>query len=139
MATFPPSIPIYQPGKPPLLFDASHSGINTFLRLARLYFRQKKIDADEDKVSYLGEGLVMFPELYNWFNASVKIHEAKVYKTFVADLQKRALPRDYVWEAKDNKANPAFPSTTPTVYATTIDYSAFDIEARNKWSKIASH
>ncbi|GAA5989858.1 hypothetical protein JCM11641_001954, partial [Rhodosporidiobolus odoratus] len=192
MASFPPPIPLHQPGKPPYLFDTSPLGISAFVRSARLYFRQKKINTDEDKISYLGEGLVGFPELYNWFNASADQHEAKMYKVFVADLQKKALPRDYVWEAKgrirwarqdgrdykawstamrtehlaltetvmptkefvecllygmdaklsvilrngtslknsgyhqDDMANLAFPSRTPTVYATTIDYSAFD-------------
>ncbi|GAA5972533.1 hypothetical protein JCM11641_001888 [Rhodosporidiobolus odoratus] len=204
MATLPPVLPAYQPGKPPFLFDASPSGISAFLRSARLYFRQKKIETDEDKISYLGEGLGGFPELYNWYNASADQHESKTYKAFTADLQKKALPRDYVWEAKgrirwarqegrdyeewstamrtehlaltetvmstkefvecllygmddelsitlrngvalknsefhqDDMANLAFPSTTPSVYATAIDYSAFDQEARNEWSKIAS-
>ncbi|GAA5845583.1 hypothetical protein JCM11251_003669 [Rhodosporidiobolus azoricus] len=195
---------VHQPGKPPFLLDSSPAGISSFIRSARLYFRKAKIDTDEDKISYLGEGLVAFPELYNWYNASAEQHEAKQYKTFIADLQKRALPRDYVWEAKgrirrarqdgldyelwstamrtehlalteavmstkefvecllygmdaelsvvlrngttlkksgfhqDDMANLAFPSTTTTFYATTIDYHQFDVEARNEWAKIAS-
>ncbi|GAA5977503.1 hypothetical protein JCM11641_000983 [Rhodosporidiobolus odoratus] len=203
MATF--TIPTaYQPGKPPLLLQTSPSGISSFTRAARLFFRQKKIEADKDKISYLGEGLVGFPELYNWYNASADAHEAKAYKIFVADLQKKALPRDFVWEAKgrirwarqdgqdyedwvtamrtehlalteavmplkefvesllygmdselsvilcngtslknsglhqDEMANLAFPSTTPTVYMPTVDYTAFDVEARMEWAKIAS-
>ncbi|GAA5980362.1 hypothetical protein JCM11641_001777 [Rhodosporidiobolus odoratus] len=91
----------YQPGKPPLLLQTSPSGISSFSRAARLFFRQKKIEADEDKISYLGEGLAGFPELYNWYNASADAHEAEAYKVFVADLQKKALPRDFVWEAKE--------------------------------------
>ncbi|GAA5985616.1 hypothetical protein JCM11641_004993 [Rhodosporidiobolus odoratus] len=204
MATFPTLTAAYQPGKPPLLLDASPSGISAFLRSARLYFRQKKIDSDEDKISYLGEGLVTFPELYNCFNASADAHEAKTYKAFVADLQKKALLWGYVWDAKgrirwarqenrdyeewstelrtehlalteavmttkdfvecliygmdeelsvvlrsgvtlensgfhqDDMTNLAFPSTAPTVYATALDYSSFDVEARNEWAKIAS-
>ncbi|GAA5978438.1 hypothetical protein JCM11641_007946 [Rhodosporidiobolus odoratus] len=204
MASFISTPAVYQPGKPPLLIDASPSGISGFLRSARLYFRQKKIDTDEDKISYLGEGLVGFPELYNWYNASADIHEAKTYKAFVADLQRKALPRDYIWEAKgnlrwakqegqdyedwstamrtehlalteavmstkdfvecllygmdselsvvlrngnvlknsgfhrDDMTNLAFPTATTVVYAATIDYGAFDIEARNEWAKIAS-
>ncbi|GAA5980988.1 hypothetical protein JCM11641_001420 [Rhodosporidiobolus odoratus] len=203
MATF--TIPTaYQPGKPPLLLQTSPSGISSFTRAARLFFRQKKIEVDKDKISYLGEGLVGFPELYNRYNASADAHEAKAYKIFVADLQKKALPRDFVWEAKgrirwarqdgqdyedwvtamrtehlalteavmplkefvecllygmdselsvilrngtslknsglhqDEMANLAFPSTTPTVYTPTVDYTAFDVEARMEWAKIAS-
>ncbi|GAA5982121.1 hypothetical protein JCM11641_000594 [Rhodosporidiobolus odoratus] len=204
MASFVSTPAVYQPGKPPLLIDASPSGISGFLRSARLYLRQKKIDTDKDKISYLGEGLVGFPELYNWYNASADIHEAETYKAFVADLQRKALPRDSIWEAKgnlrwakqegqdyedwstamrtehlalteavmstkdfvecllygmdselsvvlrnsnvlknsgshrDNMTNLAFPTATTVVYAATIDYGAFDIEARNKWAKIAS-
>ncbi|GAA5826740.1 hypothetical protein JCM11251_002875 [Rhodosporidiobolus azoricus] len=91
---------VHQPGKPPFLLDSSPSGISSFARSACLYFRKAKIDTDEDKISYLGEGLVAFPELYNWYNASAELHEAKKYQAFLADLQKQALPRDYVWEAK---------------------------------------
>ncbi|GAA5921705.1 hypothetical protein JCM1841_007097 [Sporobolomyces salmonicolor] len=97
MATYPMT---HQPGKPPFLLHASPAGISSFVRSARLYFRKAKVDTDEDKISYLGEGLTAFPELYNWYNASAELHEAKEYKTFVADLQKKALPRDYVWETK---------------------------------------
>ncbi|GAA5970421.1 hypothetical protein JCM11641_001704 [Rhodosporidiobolus odoratus] len=39
---------------------------------------------------------------------------------------------------QDNMTNLALPSTTPTVYATALDYTAFDIEARNEWAKISS-
>ncbi|GAA5973435.1 hypothetical protein JCM11641_006458 [Rhodosporidiobolus odoratus] len=204
MATYPVPIAAHQAGKPPFLLDASPAGISAFLRSARLYFRQKKVDTDEDKISYLGEGLAAFPELYNWFNASADAHEAKTYKTFTSDLQKKALPRDYIWEAKgrirwakqdnrdyeewstalrteqlaltevvmptkdfvecllygmdpelsvvlrngnvlknsgfhqDDMANLAFPSTVPTIYAATVDYATFDVEARNEWAKIAS-
>ncbi|GAA5825846.1 hypothetical protein JCM11251_000024 [Rhodosporidiobolus azoricus] len=186
---------VHQPGKPPFLLDSSPSGISSFACSARLYFRKAKIDTDEDKISYLGEGLVAFPELYNWYNASAKLHEAKKYQAFLADLQKRALPRDYVWEAKgrirrarqdgldyevwstamrtehlaltetvmstkdfvecllygmdsklsvvlrngnvlknsgfhqDNMANLAFPSTTASVYGTTIDYTKDNVSS----------
>ena len=90
----------YQPGKAPLLFESSPAGIIAFLRAARLFFRTKSVKEDEDKVAYLGAGLQNFPELYNWYLSSATAHEAKAYETFVADLQRRAMPRDYVWEAK---------------------------------------
>ncbi|GEM11018.1 transposase [Rhodotorula toruloides] len=38
--------------------------------------------------------------MYNWYLSSATEHEAKAYDTFWADLSKRALPRDYVWDAK---------------------------------------
>ncbi|GAA5989911.1 hypothetical protein JCM11641_002808 [Rhodosporidiobolus odoratus] len=90
----------YQPGKAPLLFESSRAGITAFLRAAWLFFRTKSVREDEDKIAYLGAGLQHFPELYNWYLSSVTVHEAKAYVTFVADLQRRAMPRDYVWEAK---------------------------------------
>ncbi|BGP28267.1 hypothetical protein JCM10295v2_007256 [Rhodotorula toruloides] len=52
------------------------------------------------KVAYVGGELVGFPELYNWYLSSATEHEAKAYDTFWADLSKRALPRDHVWDAK---------------------------------------
>lgn len=90
----------YQPGKAPLLLDDSPSGLNAFLRAAKLYFRSKTVKEDEDKMAYLGAGLAPFPELYNWYASSAEVHEKKLYDTFVSELQRRALPRDYVWDTK---------------------------------------
>ncbi|GAA5826736.1 hypothetical protein JCM11251_002874 [Rhodosporidiobolus azoricus] len=39
---------------------------------------------------------------------------------------------------QDDMANLAFPSTTASVYGTTIDYTKFDFKACNEWAKIAS-
>ncbi|GAA5995184.1 hypothetical protein JCM11641_004411, partial [Rhodosporidiobolus odoratus] len=95
-----PVVNAYQPGKAPLLLDSSPSGLNAFLRAAKLYFRTKNIKEAEDKIAYLGAGLSGFAELYNWYAVSAEEHEAKTYDGFVADPQRRALPRDFVWEAK---------------------------------------
>ncbi|GAA5880790.1 hypothetical protein JCM8547_003960 [Rhodosporidiobolus lusitaniae] len=90
----------FQPGKAPLLLNVSPSGLNAFLRAAKLFFRTKKIEENEDKIAYLGEGLSPFPELYNWYSVSADVWEKKSYEEFTGELQRRALPRDFVWEAK---------------------------------------
>ncbi|GAA5972542.1 hypothetical protein JCM11641_001892 [Rhodosporidiobolus odoratus] len=90
----------YQPGKPPLLVDSSSAGLLAFARAAKLFLRAKKVEDEEDKVAYVGAGLAGFPELYNWYLSSAAEHESKTYASFLSDLQRRALPRDYVWEAK---------------------------------------
>jgi hypothetical protein len=100
MAPSPTVTAAYQPGKAPLLLDDSPSGINAFTRSAKLFFRIKKVTEEDDKIAYLGAGLAGYPELYNWYASAAEEHEQKTYATFVGDLQKRALPRDYVWEAK---------------------------------------
>ncbi|GAA5908929.1 hypothetical protein JCM5296_006825, partial [Sporobolomyces johnsonii] len=90
----------YQPGKAPILVDSSPAGILNFLRSAKLFFRSKKIEEDEDKILYLGAGLAHFPELAGWYSSSAADHDAKTYDVFVRDLKKRALPRDYIWETE---------------------------------------
>ncbi|GAA5959299.1 hypothetical protein JCM10213_008100 [Rhodosporidiobolus nylandii] len=90
----------YQPGKAPILLDTAPSGLTAYTRAARLFFRAKKVEDDEEKIAYVGAGLVNFPELYNWYLSSAEEHEAKAYDTFLLELQRRALPRDYLWEAK---------------------------------------
>ncbi|GAA5914643.1 hypothetical protein JCM5296_002447 [Sporobolomyces johnsonii] len=90
----------YQPGKAPTLLDCSPSGLTSFLRSAKLFFRAKSIKEDEDKIAYLGAGLTYFPELQNWYLSSAAAHEAKKYDVFALELQKRALPRDYVWTTR---------------------------------------
>lgn len=90
----------YQPGKAPILLDASPTGLVAFTRAAKLFFRIKNIKEDEDKVKYISIGVQEFPELYNWYLSSATAHEAKKYDTFITDLQRWALPRDDVWEAK---------------------------------------
>ncbi|GAA5995413.1 hypothetical protein JCM11641_002145, partial [Rhodosporidiobolus odoratus] len=177
---------MYQPGKAPLLLDDSPAGLTAFTRLARLFFRSKKITEDEDKIAYVAEE-----------------YEAKAYDAFLLELQKRALPRDYIWEARgrirtakqgdrdfedwledmrakhlsltekilptrdfvesllygmDGKLSSVLRqgsalrnsglhrdglerlavSTTAIVYPPLIDYLAFDREARDEWSKIAT-
>ncbi|GAA5920998.1 hypothetical protein JCM5296_000444, partial [Sporobolomyces johnsonii] len=90
----------YQPGKAPVLFDVSPAGLTSFSRAAKLFFRSKSVKEDEDKIAYVGAGLGHFPELHNWYLSSATTHEAKKYDDFLLQLQKRALPRDFVWEAK---------------------------------------
>ncbi|BGP24125.1 hypothetical protein JCM10295v2_003029 [Rhodotorula toruloides] len=92
--------PAYQPGKAPYLLDDSPAGLASFSRAARLFFHAKSVKDEALKVAYVGGGLVGFPELYNWYLSSATEHEAKAYDKFWADLSKRALPRDYVWDAK---------------------------------------
>ncbi|CDR49787.1 RHTO0S33e00188g1_1 [Rhodotorula toruloides] len=92
--------PAYQPGKAPYLLDDSPAGLASFSRAARLFFHAKSVKDNALKVAYVGGGLVGFPELYNWYLSSATEHEAKTYDSFWADLLKRALPRDYVWDAK---------------------------------------
>lgn len=92
--------PAYQPGKAPYLLDDSPAGLASFSRAARLFFHAKSVKDDALKVAYVGGGLVGFPELYNWYLSSATEHEAKTYDSFWADLLKRALLRDYVWDAK---------------------------------------
>ncbi|BGP32763.1 hypothetical protein JCM10296v2_004547 [Rhodotorula toruloides] len=92
--------PAYQPGKAPYLLDDSPAGLASFSRAAGLFFHAKSVKDDALKVAYVGGGLVGFPELYNWYLSSATEHEAKTYDSFWADLSKRALPRDYVWDAK---------------------------------------
>ncbi|BGP28438.1 hypothetical protein JCM10296v2_000170 [Rhodotorula toruloides] len=60
----------------------------------------QRIQADSNKITYLSAGLAVFPKLYNWYVSSATVHKAKKYDVFVKDLQKRALPRNYVWEVK---------------------------------------
>ncbi|GAA6054862.1 hypothetical protein NBRC10513_006213 [Rhodotorula toruloides] len=96
-ASFPTA---FRPGKAPLLVDSSPPGLDAFKRSARLFFLDKKIEKDGDKIAYVGAGLVGFPELHNWYLASATTHEAKEYKVFLGELLKRAMPRDYVWDIK---------------------------------------
>ncbi|GAA5994101.1 hypothetical protein JCM11641_000412, partial [Rhodosporidiobolus odoratus] len=91
---------MYQPGKAPLLLDDSPAGLTAFTRAARLFFRSKKITEDEDKIAYVGAGLASFQDLYQWYLLAAEEHEAKAYDAFLLELQKRALPRDYIWEAR---------------------------------------
>ncbi|GAA5918693.1 hypothetical protein JCM1841_006243 [Sporobolomyces salmonicolor] len=90
----------FQPGKAPILLDTSPAGLTAFSRTAKLFFRTKSVKDDEDKVAYVGAGLSLFPELHNWYLASAVQHEAKTYDSFLLELQRRTLPRDYLWEAK---------------------------------------
>ncbi|GAA5936574.1 hypothetical protein JCM1841_002526 [Sporobolomyces salmonicolor] len=90
----------FQPGTAPVLLDTSPAGLTAFSRAAKLFFRTKSVKDDEDKVAYVGAGLSLFPELHNWYLASAVQHEAKTYDSFLLELQHRALPRDYLWEAK---------------------------------------
>ncbi|GAA5878146.1 hypothetical protein JCM1840_002256 [Sporobolomyces johnsonii] len=90
----------YQPGKAPLLFDISPAGLTSFSRAAKLFFCTKTVKEDKDKITYVGTGLAHFPELHNWYLSSASVHEAKKYEDFLLQLQKRALPRDFVWEAE---------------------------------------
>ncbi|GAA5994080.1 hypothetical protein JCM11641_005958 [Rhodosporidiobolus odoratus] len=90
----------YQLGKAPVLLDTAPAALTAYSRAARLFFRSKSIKEDEDKIAYVGAGLVLFPELHNWYLSSAEQHEAKKYEVFFLELQKRSLPRDYVWEAK---------------------------------------
>ncbi|GAA5920528.1 hypothetical protein JCM5296_002151, partial [Sporobolomyces johnsonii] len=78
----------------------SPAGLTAYSRAARLFFRTKSVKDDEDKIAYLGAGLALYPELHNWYLSSAVEHEAKEYETFLGELQRRALPRDYLWEAK---------------------------------------
>ncbi|GAA5993032.1 hypothetical protein JCM11641_000854 [Rhodosporidiobolus odoratus] len=71
----------YQPGKAPVLLDTTPAALTAYSRAARLFFR-------------------FFPEIHNWYLSSAEQHEAKKYEVFFLELQKRSLPRDYVWEAK---------------------------------------
>ncbi|GAA5985154.1 hypothetical protein JCM11641_005468 [Rhodosporidiobolus odoratus] len=91
---------MYQPGKAPLLLDDSPASLTAFTRAARLFFRSKKITEDEDKIAYVGAGLASFQDLYQWYLSAAEEHEAKAYDAFLLELQKRALPRDYIWEAR---------------------------------------
>ncbi|GAA5973503.1 hypothetical protein JCM21900_002203 [Sporobolomyces salmonicolor] len=90
----------YQPGKAPLLLNVSPSGLTSFLRNAKLFFRTKSVKDNKDRIAYLGAGLAHFPEIHNWYLSSAAVHEAKKYEVFTLDLQKRALPRDYIWSAR---------------------------------------
>ncbi|GAA5882921.1 hypothetical protein JCM3774_000948 [Rhodotorula dairenensis] len=89
-----------QLGKAPVLFDCSPSGLKDFLRAAKSYFRKQKDLDDGDKIAVLGEGLLHFIELKSWYNANEDRCEAMKYDDFVAELHRRALPRNYVWDAK---------------------------------------
>ncbi|GAA5826830.1 hypothetical protein JCM3770_005419 [Rhodotorula araucariae] len=64
----------HQPGKAPVLYDVSPSGLLDFQRSAKLYYHAKSVKDDEDKVG--------------------------TYNAFITTLLKRAVPRDYVWDAK---------------------------------------
>ncbi|GAA5961502.1 hypothetical protein JCM21900_000964 [Sporobolomyces salmonicolor] len=90
----------YQPSKAPLLLDVSPSGLTSFLRNAKLFLRTKSVKDDKDRIAYLGAGLAHFPEIHNWYLSAAVVHEAKKYEVFILDLQKRALPRDYIWSAR---------------------------------------
>ncbi|TKA50134.1 hypothetical protein B0A53_06510 [Rhodotorula sp. CCFEE 5036] len=89
-----------QLGKAPVLLDCSPSGLKDFLRAARSYFRKQKDFEDVDKINTLGEGLLHFVELKSWYNSNEDRLEAMKYDDFVAELNKKTLPRNYVWDAK---------------------------------------
>lgn len=89
-----------QLGKAPVLFDCSPSGLKDFLRSAKSYFRKQKDFDDADKIAVLGEGLLHFVELKSWYNSNESRCEAMKFDDFVAELHRRALPRNYVWDAK---------------------------------------
>ncbi|GAA5981406.1 hypothetical protein JCM10908_004099 [Rhodotorula pacifica] len=89
-----------QLGKAPILFDCSPSGLKDFLRSAKSYFRKQKDFDGSDKIAVLGEGLMHFVELKSWYNSNETRCEAMKYDDFVAELHRRALPRNYVWDAK---------------------------------------
>lgn len=87
-------------GKAPVLTDDSPQGITRFLKQAKAFFLIKGHKEDETKILILGSGLGNFPELENWYTTTEEEWEGKSYSDFVTALQRRALPRDYVWEAR---------------------------------------
>ncbi|GAA5833759.1 hypothetical protein JCM3766R1_000089 [Sporobolomyces carnicolor] len=87
-------------GKAPVLIDNLPQGITQFLKQAKAFFLIKGHKDDETKILILGSGLGNFPELENWYTTTEEDWEGKPYADFVTALQQRALPRDYVWEAR---------------------------------------
>lgn len=94
----PASTPaVSQIGKPPVLLGTSPKDLRSFLHAAKMFFGLKSINTDEQKISWLGAGLGRHPELESWYLCAQTEHDAKKYDDFVADLQKRALPNDFIW------------------------------------------
>ncbi|GAA5963457.1 hypothetical protein JCM3765_003078, partial [Sporobolomyces pararoseus] len=102
MATPTVTVTANNASKPPILLSDSPVGISTFIRHARTYFTLKKdnIKTDCEKILILGGGLVNFSELDNWFASNEEELIAKTYEEFIGELQRKALPRDYIWDAK---------------------------------------
>ncbi|GAA6026234.1 hypothetical protein JCM8202_000461 [Rhodotorula sphaerocarpa] len=92
-----PTVTVSTAGKPPLLLGTSPKDLRSFINAAKLFFTLKKITTDAEKITWTGAGLTNFPELESWYLSNQTSHEAKTFDTFLADLQKRALPFDFVW------------------------------------------
>ncbi|GAA5831335.1 hypothetical protein JCM3770_006411, partial [Rhodotorula araucariae] len=90
----------HQPGKAPVLFDTTPAGLTAFGRAAKLFFLTKKITEDALKIEFVAAGLQHFPELHNWYLSNADTLEGGKYDAFLAELQRRALPRDFVWDEK---------------------------------------
>ncbi|GAA5873889.1 hypothetical protein JCM1840_000216 [Sporobolomyces johnsonii] len=87
-------------GKPPVLSDLSPQALSNFLLAFELYFDLKSIDVDRKKIMMVGLSLRGFTELEAWWTASMVSHLAKTYETFIKELKREALPRDYVWQVE---------------------------------------
>ncbi|GAA5881029.1 hypothetical protein JCM8547_003592, partial [Rhodosporidiobolus lusitaniae] len=87
-------------GKPPTLPDLSPQSITNFLLGFELYFDLKDITSPRKKILMVGLSVTGFVELNAWWTGSMEQHLAKTYDSFIKDLKREALPRDYVWETE---------------------------------------
>lgn len=74
--------------------------LRSFTNHAKLFFLLKKITDGNERILWLGMGLSLIPELESWYLSNQEGHLAKSYDNFLADLYKRALPADFVWETE---------------------------------------
>ena len=96
-------------GKAPVLLGNSPKDLRTFTMYAKLFFQLKRITDDSEKIMWLGAGLGNLPELDSWFHSNQSAHLDKKYDDFLKELNKRALPPDFVWltekRIRDSKQN----------------------------------